>query len=120
MEAQNIHLGVEHSIGQRLLKIADQATRFEHRIRVPAGQQLIEKLCRERLLCLCLCREVLPRPAGILGLTRIVPETPGHMKRNMPLRTNTTHERTLEGIPRLLGYQSPVSHCCQRLAQSSH
>jgi hypothetical protein len=37
-----VHLGVQRPLGERLLQLVEQAARIERRLRVGAGQELVE------------------------------------------------------------------------------
>lgn len=77
----NIHLGVEHALGQRLLQIADQASRIEHRLRVATFEQRVKQFGRER-------PGVLLRYTSLLALRAVYGST--HKKPDrLPRRTNT-------------------------------
>ena len=58
-----VHLGVQRPLGQRLLQIVEQAVRVERRLRIGAGQQLVE----DRIRNLRPHTEFLTVPRGLAG-----------------------------------------------------
>ncbi|UCD00384.1 MAG: hypothetical protein JSW66_07145 [Phycisphaerales bacterium] len=70
----NVHLGIEHPLGNRLLQLPDQTLRIEDALRITPGQQLVEQLRGKTLVVL---GHTSPSPCrAVYGSSHKNPDTP--------------------------------------------